>query len=196
MFILDMHSPGVTVQALPNMAGIHSFNQCFFDDVRIPRENLIGEQNRGWYLSAETLDFERSSIANFAGVRRSLEDLVEDTKARRLGHATRFEVAELWMAMEVGYMMAYHVASMQERGLIPNKEASVVKLFSSELSQRLAACALRVRGTAGQAEPGRPIGSRPAATGYLASVSATIGGGTSEIQRNVIATRGLGLPRG
>ncbi len=196
-FILDMKTPGVTVRPLVNMAGIHSFNEVFFDNVRIPKENMVGEENRGWYHAAATLDFERSSIAVFAGTRRFLDDLTEVLREKPRTDQTRHAVADLYTTTLVGQMLSYSIASMQESGRVPNKEASAAKLLSSELRRDASIVASRSLGLAGQVHegPGEVRYGRYAKD-YLANVSATIAGGTSEIQRNVIATRGLGLPRG
>jgi 3-oxocholest-4-en-26-oyl-CoA dehydrogenase alpha subunit len=196
-FILDMKSPGVTVRPLVNMAGIHSFNEVFFDNVRVPRENMVGEENRGWYHAAATLDFERSSIAVFAGTRRFLDDLIEVVREGSRSGQTRHALADLYTTTLVGQMLSYSIASMQQAGRVPNKEASAAKLLSSELRQNAAIVASKALGMAGQVHegPGEVRYGRYAKD-YLANVSATIAGGTSEIQRNVIATRGLGLPRG
>jgi 3-oxocholest-4-en-26-oyl-CoA dehydrogenase alpha subunit len=196
-FILDMKSPGVTVRPLVNMAGIHSFNEVFFDNVRVPRENMVGEENRGWYHAAATLDFERSSIAVFAGTRRFLDDLIEVVREGPRSGQARHALADLYTTTLVGQMLSYSIASMQQAGRVPNKEASAAKLLSSELRQNAAIVASKALGMAGQVHegPGEVRYGRYAKD-YLANVSATIAGGTSEIQRNVIATRGLGLPRG
>ena len=196
-FILDMKSPGVTVRPLVNMADIHSFNEVFFDNVRIPKENMVGEENRGWYHAAATLDFERSSIAGFAGIRRFLDDLREDFAGRALPKESRQAVADLYTGCLVGTMLSYSIASMQASGKIPNREASASKLFSSELRQKCGQVAIKTLGMAGQVHEGPgSYHSGRYTRDYLAGVSATIAGGTSEIQRGVIATRGLGLPRG
>ena len=195
-FILDMKSPGITVRPLVNMAGPHSFNEVFFDNVRVPRENMVGEENRGWYLAAATLDFERSSIATFAGTRRFLDDLLVVLRARKASRSVRHSVADLYTTVLVGQMLSYSIASMQEAGRVPNKEASAAKLLSSELRQNASVAAIRALGLEGQVQDGPgAVKDGRYTRDYLANVSATIAGGTSEIQRNVIATRGLGLPR-
>jgi alkylation response protein AidB-like acyl-CoA dehydrogenase len=196
-FILDMHAPGVTVRPLVNMANNHSFNEVFFDNVRVPAENLVGEENRGWYQTAATLDFERSSIATFAGTRRFLDQLMVDLRQRPRSQRVRFDVADLYTGVQVGQMLSYSIASMQQSGGVPNKEASAAKLLSSELRQRAGEVAVRALGMDGQTHEGPgSVAAGRYTRDYLASVSATIAGGTSEIQRGVIATRGLGLPRG
>ncbi|MEE8443146.1 MAG: acyl-CoA dehydrogenase family protein, partial [Dehalococcoidia bacterium] len=79
-FLADMKTPGLTVRPIINMAGIHGFNEVFFDNVRVPKRNLVGELNRGWYVGARLLDFERSGIGRSAGARRTLEELVKFAK--------------------------------------------------------------------------------------------------------------------
>ncbi len=203
MFILDdMRAPGITIQPLINMANDHSFNQVFFEDVRISKKSLVGELNRGWYHLALSLDFERSSIAGASNARRMFEDLIEDAREHRPELARRPEVrarlAEAAIEIEVGRMLSYRVVSMQMRGLVPNHEASAAKLYSTELAQRVALIGVQLLGLYGPLEGASAhhrIGGRMAYN-YLATVSATIAGGTSEIQRGIVAMRGLGLPRG
>ncbi|MCS7296576.1 MAG: acyl-CoA dehydrogenase family protein, partial [Dehalococcoidia bacterium] len=199
MFVVDMKTPGITVRPLINMAGRHGFNEVFFEDVRVPAENVVGEVNRGWYHMAVALDFERSGIQAFAGGRRSVERLVELAKRRPelvdQRPSIRHELADRAIEVSVGTFLAYRVATMQARGLVPNHEASASKLFGSELSQRIALTGMHLLGLAGQLREGSKWLVFDQAAGYLNAVSATIAAGTSEIQRNIIATRGLGLPR-
>jgi alkylation response protein AidB-like acyl-CoA dehydrogenase len=196
MFMVNMKSPGVTVRPLINMADRHGFNEVFFEDVRVPATQVVGEVNRGWYHMAVALDFERSGIQAYAGGRRTVERLVALAKARpelvRQRPGMRHELGERVVEVNVGTFLAYRVATMQARGLVPNTEASASKLFGSEMSQRIAATGVRLLGMAGQLRDG----SHDQAAAYLQSVASTIAAGTSEIQRGIIATRGLGLPRG
>lgn len=204
-FLLDMHSPGITIQPLINMAGAHSFNQVFFDNVRIPKRNILGEVNRGWYVMATTLDFERSGIAGSAGAQRSLEQLIEYARSAQANGKTRgsnalvaARLAEFQIELNVARMLSYRVAWMQSKGLIPNAEASQSKLFGSEMGQRLANFGTQLLGLYSQLDKGSPRVLWEGATGraYMLTVPGTIAGGSSEIQRNIIASRGLGLPRG
>jgi alkylation response protein AidB-like acyl-CoA dehydrogenase len=194
--LADMKSPGITVRPLINMAGSHEFNETFFEDLRIPRDQLVGEMNRGWYVGMATMDFERSAIGGVAGNRRDHEDLVGDLMEQpaevRAKH--RAEVADRRVEVEVTRMLSMRIISIQENGGVPNYEASIAKLFTSELNQRMARTAMKALGLQGQA-PRKPQHARWMQS-YLRTVSATIAGGTSEIQRNIVATRGLGLPRG
>jgi alkylation response protein AidB-like acyl-CoA dehydrogenase len=204
-FLVDMKSPGIEVRPLVNMLNGHAFNEVFMENVRIPRRNVIGEINRGWYVGATTLDFERSGIGRFSGSRRVLEELTRyAADTRRNGGRlldvpkVRTELAERAIEIDVGRYLAYRVAWMQSAGKIPNYEASMVKVFGSELQQRVAQTGVKLLGLGGQLWEGSraaPLGGRICAN-YMANVPATIAAGTSEIQRNIIATRGLGLPRG
>ncbi len=199
-FVVPMDAPGITIQPLINMAGQHGFNQVFFDNVRIPRDYLVGEVNRGWYQVAVALDFERSSISGVARAQRFLDDLVQFAREEGVTHGrpqVRAKLADMAIEVEVGRYLSYRVASLQQAGQIPNYEASVAKLYSSELDQRLARAGMQLLGLYGQLHP-RSKWTRlrgRVERNYLVSVASTIGGGTSEIMRNVIAGRGLGLPR-
>lgn len=204
-FLIDMHSPGVEVRPLINMLNGHAFNEVFMENVRVPRQNMVGEFNRGWYVGATTLDFERSGIGRFASGRRQLEELVElaqsmsrENGSQDMRRSLKIELAERATELEAGRLLAYRVAWLQSQGKVPNYEASIVKVFGSEMMQRLALTGISMLGLAGQLGPGSPrapLDGRLEA-GYLAAVAQTIAAGTSEIQRNIIATRGLGLPRG
>jgi len=196
-FAVKMDSPGITVRPLVNMAGTHEFNEVYFEDVRVPASNLVGEENRGWYNVAVGLDFERSSIGATSNARRTVDDLVAMLKERRgrTPDPIRHRMAEHAIGVQILRNLAYYIASQQEKtGIAPTREAQMAKLFGAELQQRIAATAVQIFGMGGQAA--RP-GSRALRDQYLylRSVANTIEGGTSEIQRTVIATRGLGLPR-
>jgi alkylation response protein AidB-like acyl-CoA dehydrogenase len=202
-FLLDMKSPGVTVRPLTNLANQDMFNEVFFDNVRVPAKNIVGELNRGWYVGTTTLDFERSSIGSAVGIRIQLDQLVKYAKehqadgSSRTGYMTsiKSELADRYVEANVAKMMSYRVVSMQAKGLIPNHEASMTKLFASELSQRISRTGVKVLGLYGQLYGNdAPMRGRYESS-YMTSLSSTIAGGTSEIQRNIIATRGLGLPR-
>ncbi|MGE5595845.1 MAG: acyl-CoA dehydrogenase family protein, partial [Hyphomicrobiales bacterium] len=194
----------LTVQPLITMSGDHVFNQEFFDDVRVPARNLVGEENRGWYIGAALLDFERSNIANAIGIKHSVNDLANLLRERvaakqfsgNLAEA-RTAIAERAIEAEIARLISYRVISIQKRGEVPNYEASMNKLYGSEVRQRVAQTGMRILGLTGGLYRGEPRAPRNGAVphSYLSSVSATIAAGTSEVNRNVIATRGLGLPR-
>ena len=195
-FAIKMDTPGITVRPLINMAGTHEFNEIFFEDVRIPAALLVGEENRGWYHVAIGLDFERSSIGATSSARRIVDDLVTELGTRKglVRPELRHRIAEYHIAVQVLRTMAYNIASMQGNGLVPTREAQMAKLFGAELQQKIGLTALQVFGMEGQAsKPGSH--AFPYQFTLLRSVANTIEGGTSEVQRSVIAQRGLGLPR-
>jgi alkylation response protein AidB-like acyl-CoA dehydrogenase len=201
-FLLNMKTPGVSIRPLTNMADTASFNEVFFDNVRVPKKDLLGEVNRGWYYATTTLDFERSGIINGVALQKLVQDTIEFAATNRRGNGAwktvRNEVAERWIETEISIVLSYRVATMQAKGLVPNQEASITKLFGSELAQRIARTGVKVAGLFGQLREGSkyaPLGGRFDAW-YRIAVGSTLAGGTSEIQRGVIAQRGLGMPRG
>jgi alkylation response protein AidB-like acyl-CoA dehydrogenase len=202
-FLLDLKTPGVSVRPLINIQDRHEFNQVFFEDVRVPRRNLVGPENGGWYVGMTLLDFERSSIGAVAASRRMLEDLACYVKSCAAVHGGRRAVvrnnlAELALEIEVGRMMSYRIASMQDAGELPSYEASMMKAFATEVRQRLYNTGINLLGLYGQLDDESP--RTPLAglieLGYLENVAPTVYSGSNEIQRNIIAQRGLGLPRG
>ena len=204
LLIDDIRTPGLTVRPLINMSWKHGFNETFFEDVRVP-VNIVGEENRGWYVGMTLLDFERSNISGAVAQRKELDRLLgylgsDEGRARtRVRPGVRAAIADRWIESEVGFNFSFRIVSMQHSGLIPNYEASTAKLFMSELMQNTARTALKALGLHANvwAEDSRWTPMHAYFTHrYVTTIPNTIGGGTSEIQRNIIATRGLGLPRG
>ncbi len=200
-FIIDMKTPGITIRPLVNIMGSRHFSEVFFDDVRIPVDCRIGEENRGWYIATTTLDQERSSINRVVMTRSTLYNLID--YVREVPHLRdraeiRHELAARAIEFEIGRWLCYRVAEMQSQGKVPNYEASISKVFGTELQRQMGITGLRVVGMPGQIEPGSkyaPLRGR-LERWALAAPSYTVAGGTSEVNRNIIATRGLGLPRG
>jgi alkylation response protein AidB-like acyl-CoA dehydrogenase len=202
--LINMKDPGVSVRPLINMHDGHVFNEVFFEDVRVPVRNRIGEENRGWYVGTTTLDFERSNISRVVNIKKGLNKIFEYTKARSDGREgitrpQRMELADRAIETGICELLSFQVVSIQASGGVPNMEASMNKMYGSELQQRVARTAMNITGMRGQFR--QPIGLESeygiqAAMNYMSTVPATIAAGTSEIQRNIIATRGLGLPRG
>lgn len=204
ILLVDMKSAGIQIRPIINMAGQHQLNQVYFDNVRVPRENLLGEKNRGWYQLASSLDVERSNIFANVESRRLLGDYVgyarRTTRNGRLlaeDPVMRQRFAELQCQVEVGRLLSWRVVSMQQAGKIPNKEASAAKLWHSEVAQRVAALGMLLGGPFGGLTGRSARAPLEGEIGFssLNTVLLTIAAGTSEIQRNVIAARGLGLPR-
>jgi alkylation response protein AidB-like acyl-CoA dehydrogenase len=202
-FLLDMKAPGVTVRPLVTMSGVATFNEVFFENVRVPARNRLGEENRGWYIGTTTLDFERSSIGSAVGIRKQIEGMMRFAKEHpevSVGankHEVQLAFADRWIEANVARLMSYRVISMQNAGLIPNHEASMCKLFTSEMGLRIAALGVKLTGLYAMVAGGVPQYATAGryGFGYVNAVSSTIAGGTSEIQRNIMAQRGLGLPR-
>jgi alkylation response protein AidB-like acyl-CoA dehydrogenase len=199
-FLVDMKTPGLSIRPIVNLAGGAGFYETFFEDVRVPKRNLIGEESRGWYVATTTLDFERSAINYPAEGRRTLDEVIghlRDHPALLRKPNARTGLAELTIEVDIARWLAYRVAMMQAAGRVPNHEASVAKVFGTEMQQRLANFVINLLGPYGALQRGTrwtPL------RGYMEfkyqwQVSPTIFAGTSEIQRNIIATRGLGLPR-
>ena len=202
LIIVDNRSPGISIRPLINICGLHSFNDVFFDNVRVPKKNIVGQKNRGWYYAMAALDYERLvvPIGNF---QRTFEDLVEWVKGMKLDGQSQSEdflikdrLAELTIEIDMAYMFFWQIAWMLDKGLLPNIEASVFKLVTTELSRKLAHTAMNVMGHYGELHPDvrwAPLKGK-ACFGYLDCISALVGAGSSEIQRNIVAMRGLGLP--
>ncbi|MEO6042721.1 MAG: acyl-CoA dehydrogenase family protein [Tepidiformaceae bacterium] len=199
--LVDMKSPGIQVRPIVNMAGYHEFNEVFFEDVRVPVANRVGEENNGWYVAMTLLDFERSNVASVAANQRTLELLAQEMRERQPGGAyrdiLRHRLADLWLANETGRLLSYRIAWMQESGRVANYEASVIKVFATELAARITNFGVNLLGLSGALEPDSKYALLDGIMekGHLSNVSPLIYSGSSEIQRNIIATRGLGLPR-
>ena len=205
-FLMDFTSPGISVQPLVQMSGTAGFNQVFFDNVRVPAKNVVGEVNRGWYIGTTTLDFERSSIGSAVGIRHTVDELIKWNRENgdksvstiKRNPMARYDLVDRYIETNVARMLSYRVIHMQNVGQIPNMEASMAKLFMTELSQRVARTAMKTIGLYGLSWD-RENEWSPSGAGfsraYVNSVGQTIAGGTSEIQRNIIAQRGLGMPR-
>jgi len=199
-----MKTPGITVRPLINMAGGHSFNEVFFEDVRVPKENLVGEKNRGWYVATSVLNFERSAIEQAASLKRALDELIEYVKETKVNGellarepSVRHKLAQIAIEIEVARVLSYQVGCIINKGLVPESEASSAKLFGTELVARASNTAMQIMGLHVQLMPDSKWPRLKGQLGgwYLTWPGMLISGGSSEIQRNVIAVRGLGLPR-
>ncbi len=201
--LAEMDSPGISVSTFPMMYD-GSRSLVTFDDVRVPKHNLVGEKNQGWYVGAASLDFERSGVGVPARAKRFLEEMTARYRATGSPNSgpwddtiIRHRIADMAVEIQACRLMCYNVAWKQSQGLVPNQEASVVKLLGTEMEQRLFLLGMRLLGLWGQigsSESRAPLEGR-IENGYRRSLYLTVYGGTSEIQRNIIATRGLGLPR-
>ena len=199
-FLVDMATPGVDVRPLIDATGEHHFNEVFFDNVEVPKHRLIGEKNRGWYQIASQLDYERSGIERLLSNYPLFRDAVRFAKEHGLTADPRIRdtLAQLHIDLEVGRGMIYKVAWLLTQKTVPNYEAAMAKCFCTEVEQRIATAVSELLGDYAVLLPDSPhvkLAGR-AAREYLYAPAYTIQGGTSNILRNIIAMRGLGLPHG
>jgi len=197
-FLVDMKTPGITVNPIVNMAGHHEFNEVFFEDVRIPKENIVGGLNKGFYVVMSLLDYERTADPVYAIAGTYLGDLAEYAREHDLLDAvTRNRLAQLTVECEVARLLHYRVTWMQSRGEVPNYESAMSKMYGFELHQRVSEFGMELLGQYSQLAEGServPMHGRIPSC-YLRSFGHSLEQGTSEIDRDVIAQRGLGLPR-
>jgi alkylation response protein AidB-like acyl-CoA dehydrogenase len=203
--LADMRSPGISITPMIQMTGRADFFEVYFDNVRVPKANLVGPENEGWRVALTTLAFERSAIgAIVCQARQLLEDLAQFARETNRGGQPLIEdpmigrkLAELTIETEVAQLLSHRVVWMASRGLVPNYEASVAKTFTTELEQRIANFAMHLLGLHGQLAEGSKWAALEGRIQYeyLWTVGVTIYAGSNEIQRNIIATRGLDLPR-
>ena len=203
MFIVDMSSPGVTVRPLKQMSGGSGFNEVFFDNVRIPADNLVGEVDHGWMAAIGTLMNERVSIgAGGGGLGRGsgtpqFDNLSElATKVgKKHDSATRQELASIYVEERLIQILGDRMRAGMKAGKAPGPEGSIAKLSGSELGKRSADMAMNLLAEAGQAWTDEDEVAARAATTLLASPGGAIAGGTPEIMRNILGERSLGLPK-
>lgn len=203
--LVDAKSPGITIRPIEDLRGATPYTEIFFDEVRVPVANRVGDENRGWYAAMTALSFERAGIGATVKFEQALLDLIAYLKSEQglrylrtsQGAALRREIAQRYTEVRVLYNLARYTVSKQSSGDVPGYEASVNQLFSAELHQRLAATGIKAFGPFSQLwqRNDAPMGAFFTHL-FMDSVAATFLGGTAEIQRNVIATRGLNLPRG
>jgi alkylation response protein AidB-like acyl-CoA dehydrogenase len=198
--LVDMQSPGITIRPLVEMTGVAWFNEVFFDDVRVPRENMVGELNQGWQIAITTLAHERGGSAPHARLAGEMRDVLD--LARRLGTARdprwRQRLAQSWIETDILRLLAYKQVTDLMREGHPGPEGSYLKLVWSETDQRMKELAIEMEGALGALARGAAQAPDEGRWEYeyLWSRAASIYAGTSEVQRNVIAQRVLGLPRG
>jgi alkylation response protein AidB-like acyl-CoA dehydrogenase len=202
--LVDMKSPGITIRPLREMTGEAWFNEVFFDELRVPRANVVGEINGGWSVVMTTLMHERAGTTPHVRLQaeaRRLAELARRTM-RNGGRAAddavvRQKVAQSAIESAILRYTAYRNVTMVLRTGVPGPEGSILKIFWSELEQRLKDTAIEILGSWGLIPKGAPRAVDGGFWEYelLWSRSATIYAGTSEVQRNIIAQRVLGLPR-
>ena len=204
--LVDMHTPGITVRPLKQITGHAEFNETFFDSVRVPRENLIGDLNDGWRIAMTTLTYERgiSSLAVQVRVKQHLDAMIDYARQTRRNGDTlsqdpvlRQSLAEAHIRVEIMLLNLYRGITSRLRGQPPGPEASLDKLYWSELDKWMQDIGMHMQGPFSQLLHD----SKYAVPGdwqynFLRSRAGTIYSGTSEIQKNIIGERVLGLPKG
>jgi alkylation response protein AidB-like acyl-CoA dehydrogenase len=204
-FLVDMKTPGITVRPLHSMARGHMFNEVFLDDVHVPVHNRVGEENQGWIASQMTSNFERSMIDLFSHAKRELEELVEFCKETKWGNEpladdprVRHKLAQLAIDIEAGLAYSHTVVWNQIKGGLMTAAplAAAAKVMATELTQRLNYTGCEIMGMYGQVTTSRWAPMRGKFENYYqVCMGLNMGGGTSEVMRNLVASMGLGLPR-
>jgi alkylation response protein AidB-like acyl-CoA dehydrogenase len=203
--LVDMHSPGVTVRPLVQITGDANFNEVFFEDVKVPKKNLIGEKNQGWQVAITTLMFERTGIGggrDMTGAVRELKRLAQMVPQNG-GSAwddsdVRQKISQFACEAAAIKYTGFRQITRRLKGLPPGPEGSMLKLTVSELNLRMNKFAMELLGPYSQIDFHAPFALDKGKWSYrmLASRALTIAGGTSEIQHNIIGERVMGLPKG
>jgi alkylation response protein AidB-like acyl-CoA dehydrogenase len=205
--LIDLKSPGISVRPLRTLTGDSEFNEVFFEDVKVPKVNLLGEKDQGWRIIITSLMFERQGLGFYFtfAQKRYYDDLREKVRrGRRYGSPVatdpqiRQKMAQVYIDCELLKLNNYRALTRLLRGNPPGPEGSIPKLQWAEMNQRLQELAVEVQGPYGQLYQGEEKAQDGGywQYGFLRSRANSIEGGTSEIQRNIIAERVLGLPKG
>ncbi|MEO7428215.1 MAG: acyl-CoA dehydrogenase family protein [Acidimicrobiales bacterium] len=200
-FICPMDLPGVEIRPIIEMTGVHLFNEVFLDEVRLPAENLVGDVNRGWGLAKVTLGNERVSLSSGGalwGAGPTAEDLLGIVRAAggTCDAVLRQELAQLHIESELLRLIRLRTVTARIKGEPPGAEASIRKILADEHGQRIMGLAKDLAGAGGMLSTEGPLGADPGIWnhGFLFAPALTVGGGTGEVQRNIVAERVLGLP--
>ena len=201
MFIVPLGSPGITVRPIWIMSGGRT-NETFYEDVRVPADAMIGDENRGWYIATVALDHERVAIGTPVGTQKLYDKLIEHVRDSRPDvledRVSRARLAEAKVEVHVARAIGLTNAAIVARHDTPTMEASMAKVWNSELRYRLSSLAMSLLGRYGALSAGSEDAPLDGEfdEAFRGSPVARFGGGTNEVQRNIIAERGLGLPRG
>ena len=202
--LVDLRTTGIEVRPIRQIAGAAEFSEVFFTDVRVPIANVVGPINEGWRVAHSTLGYERVGQSRTHRIERRLGMVVRlaastevDGVARTEDPTVRARLVDFAARVEALRFIASSATAAGVLGRAPGPEASVAKLLTSEVDQQMATFSLDLAGRAGVLERGSPGAAKggTVAQGYLVMRAATLGAGTSEIQRNVIGEKLLGLPR-
>ncbi len=203
-FIIEANLPGVTITPTIDITGSEAWGEVFYDGVRVSKKHLIGEKNRGFYQILNQLDYERAGLERLMGNYSLFDAIIQFTRETKRGGKPlaediliRHKLAQLQIEFEVGRLLTYRVALVIDEGRAPNWEAAMAKAYSTAFEQHLATTATEILGLYGQLvaeSKWAPIlGMAPHS--YLGATGYSLQAGTSEILRNIVALRGLGLPQ-
>ena len=201
LFVVDLKSPGITIRQMKTMSDLIT-NEVFYDDVKVPKANMIGEKNRGFYYIMEAVDLER--VTPSGALYRNFEEMLQFARETEFNGKPvskdpqmRYRLAQLAIELNSARMLDWRVGWMINTGKIPNYQSAMSKVYSTELTQRLYSAWVNMMGLFGQLQPGSkwaPLNGRIERE-HRRAVIDTIYRGTSEIMRVIIATRGLEMPR-
>jgi alkylation response protein AidB-like acyl-CoA dehydrogenase len=200
MFLVDMKQPGIEARAIAQMTGSGEFCEIFLSDAVVEERDLVGAPTDGWRMAMATFGFERNGLANASRFEQAVDSLAELARQRGAGSddTVRQRVAQARIESHVFRLNGLRSLTRAQQGRVPGPEASLTKLFWSEMDKRLQETALSVQGMYGALAPGSAwaIEEGRWQYGWMWAQAETIYAGSSEIQRNIIAERVLGLPRG
>lgn len=203
-FLIDMTTPGITIRPIKNMLGAEDFNEVFFEDVRVPKQNMVGEKNGGWYIAMALLSYERADIEPI-GIARSIIDDI--TSYIKIGQAkegilardqlAKQMIAEMATNAEIARLICYKVAWQQDKGIANEWDAAMARAYQIKMIQHTANSGMQLLGLYGLLDKDSrwaPLRGKIERL-YLNSVGGRFASGTAEIHKTIIAIRGLGLPR-
>jgi alkylation response protein AidB-like acyl-CoA dehydrogenase len=203
-FLVPMDAEGITVRPILNALDVHHFNEVVFEDVRVPADCLLGDENAGWRVAITTLSFERMRIGieQSAIGQRLLDEVTHAVRSNgksQLRRSDAMALADAAVTLQTARLLSYRVASIRDADpeAMPLVEASMAKVLAADCTYRLACLAVNVFGLAGQLQPHSSVdiagGQLPRL--FVGATTYGIGGGSGDVLRNLIAVRGLGLPR-
>lgn len=205
MFLVDMDTPGITVRPIDSMGGPVEFNEVFFDNVVVPHDRLLGPLNEGWNVILTSLAFERGAFATHVWMERALAGLIRYLKSERDDSgrsmidnpAVRADIVRMKTRVRASRLLCYRLISRQDAGAVDAVDPAVAKIYATEAAVHVGETSLKLLGAKGQILAGDPLAPLRGNVygGWVHSIPMVIAAGSNEIQRNIIAGRGLGLPR-
>jgi len=204
MFLADMDTPGITRRDVHSIAGYPFWVETIFDNVKVPVENLVGEKDNGWGMAMTCLNSERTVIEQNVAARRNLDIVTAYARETKRGGQTLIDnpviadmLAEMTMRVHVSRLLCYRVIWMREQDITPIYETSLNKFYASDTLRMVADVAMKILGDEGQLRKNSPhaSGAAPLEIAYLTNRAWQMGGGTTEVQRTIIAQFGLKMPR-